>query len=58
MQTGNMRGDNNAKAKEFGTQMRAATFKMGSILPENNGYKLSGLERKASGASIGLAKNS
>lgn len=58
MQTGNVRGDITAKTKEFGSLMRSANFKMGSILPENNGYKLSGLEKKSSGASIGLNKNS
>lgn len=36
--------------------MRAVNFKMGSILPENNNYKLSGLDRNSS-ASIGLSKN-
>ena len=31
--------DQKAKSKQFGTQMRAANFKMGSILPEHNSYK-------------------
>ena len=36
---GEMNKDQKAKSKEFGTQMRAANFKMGSILPETNSYK-------------------
>ena len=34
-----MNADQKAKSKEFGSQMRAASFKMGSILPEHNSYK-------------------
>jgi len=30
---------------------------MGSILPEHNNYRMAQLERKGSGASIGLASN-
>ena len=45
-----------AKSKEFGREMRAANFKMGSILPEHNSYKPSQIDRSNSG-SIGLAKN-
>lgn len=45
----------NAKSKDFGNKMRSANFKMGSILPEHNNYKLSGLERDNSG-SLGLTK--
>mmetsp|Transcript_6513 Transcript_6513/g.8787 ORF Transcript_6513/g.8787 Transcript_6513/m.8787 type:complete len:90 (-) Transcript_6513:144-413(-) len=39
--------------------MRSANFKMGSILPEHNSYRVSGLERNDSGAgsTIGLTKN-
>ena len=37
--------------------MRAANFKMGSILPENNAYQLGGLEKNPSNAAIGLSKN-
>ena len=51
---GMMSQDQKAKSKEFGTQMRAANFKMGSILPEHNSYKPSQLERSSSGQ-IGLA---
>lgn len=36
--------------------MRAASFKMGSILPEHNSFKPVALERNNSGA-IGLAQN-
>ena len=36
--------------------MRSANFNMGSILPEHNRFKTRGLERNASGATIGLSK--
>ena len=48
-----------ANAAEFGTAMRAANFKMGSILPEHNNYKVTGLNKANQGSgSIGLTKNS
>lgn len=48
--------DQKAMSKEFSTQMRAASFKMGSILPEHNSYKPQQLERNNSGA-IGLSQS-
>ena len=36
--------------------MRSANFKMGSILPEHNGYRVSNLDKNNSGA-LGLNKN-
>ena len=36
---GEMNKNQKAKSKEFGREMRAANFKMGSILPETNSYK-------------------
>ena len=56
-QPNGMQRDNFSKSKEFGANMRAANFKMGSILPENNSYRAPGLDRKGSGASIGLQSN-
>lgn len=38
--------------------MRAVSFKMGSILPENNGYKAQQLRENSSGATLGLSRNS
>lgn len=52
-----MQRDNNTKSREYGANMRSANFKMGSILPEHNSYRMAQLERKGSGASIGLASN-
>ena len=56
-QPGNMKRDNNTKSREFGANMRSANFKMGSILPEHNSFRAPQLDRKGSGASIGLASN-
>jgi len=60
MNLGNdLRNDLNVKSKEYSNMMRSANFKMGSILPESNNYKVSGLERIASkGSNIGLTKTS
>jgi hypothetical protein len=33
--------DQKAHAAEFGSQMRSANFKMGSILPEHSKYRIS-----------------
>lgn len=44
-----MNQDQNAKSKENAGKMRVANFKMGSILPEHNGYKVSQLDQKDSG---------
>ena len=45
------------KSKEFSNQMQKASFKMGSILPENNNYKVNALEKSPS-SHIGLTRNS
>lgn len=49
-------GQTKAEAKSYGNNMRSVNFKMGSILPENNNYKLSGLDKNSS-AQLGLSKN-
>lgn len=42
------------KSNEFKNQMRAVSFKMGSILPENNSYKALQLRENPSSDSLGL----
>ena len=37
--------------------MQKANFKMGSILPEHNGYRVQQLEKSPSGATLGLTRN-
>ena len=53
---GAINSEQKAKSVAFGSEMRVANFKMGSILPEHDSYKPSQIDRSSSGVALGLTK--